>query len=70
MDGRKHITMFDHPYPMEKQAEGVAVSQAVADGHCDRCGYLPQCETDKNFSFPPMAWCFRRKMEILREWEA
>ena len=30
----KHITMFDRPYPAEKQAEGIAISQAIVGGHC------------------------------------
>lgn len=28
-----HITMFDRPYPAEKQAEGIAISQAIVGGH-------------------------------------
>ena len=30
----KHITMFDRPYPAEKQAEGLAIHQAIVEGHC------------------------------------
>ena len=30
-----HIAMFDRPYPPEKQAEGLAISQAIVDGHCE-----------------------------------
>lgn len=63
-----HITMFDRQYPPEKQAEGLAVQQAVVEGHCNRCGFLAQCSTDVNFRFPVFAWCFRRKAEILSEW--
>lgn len=34
-----HIAMFDRPYPPEKQAEGLAISQAIVDGHCETCGF-------------------------------
>ena len=41
----KHITMFDRQYTPEKQAEGLAISQAIVYGHCDKCGFLSQCST-------------------------
>lgn len=64
----KHITMFDRPYPAEKQAEGLAISQAIVGGHCEKCGFLPQCSTQgEAFQFPVFAWCMRRKAEILRD---
>ena len=68
MAERKHITVFDRPYPMEKQAEGMAISQAVAEGHCGNCGFLKQCSTDDSFKPPAFAWCTRRKSEILAGW--
>lgn len=65
-----HITMFDRPYPVEKQAEGIAISEAVATGKCNSCGFLRQCESDDRFQFPPLAWCQQRKWQILKEWRA
>lgn len=68
MKGLTHITMFDRQYPPEKQAEGLAISQAIVGGHCDKCAYLPQCSTDDGFKFPALAWCMKRKAEIMKEW--
>ena len=31
--GWKHITIFDRQYSPEKQAEGLAISQAIVYGH-------------------------------------
>ena len=63
-----HVTMFDRPYPPEKQAEGLAISQAIVYGHCDKCGFLSQCSTKgEAFRFPVFAWCMRRKAEILAD---
>ena len=47
----KHITMFDRPYPAEKQAEGIAISQAIVGGHCIQCGFYKKCTTDNRFKF-------------------
>lgn len=63
-----HITMFDREYPADKQAEGIAIQEAVAEGHCDKCGFLLKCSTDDSFRPPVFAWCFRRKNEILKSW--
>ena len=65
----KHITMFDRPYPAEKQAEGIAISQAIVGGHCIKCGFYKKCTTDNRFKFPVFAWCMRRKAEILADWK-
>lgn len=63
-----HITMFDRPYPPEKQAEGLAISQAIVGGHCHKCGFFPQCSTQgETFRFPMFAWCMIKKAEILRD---
>lgn len=71
MKGYTHITMFDLQYPPDKQAEGLAISQAIVGGHCDKCGYLLQCSTKgSGFVFPPFAWCMKRKAEIMKEMEA
>lgn len=48
----KHITMFDRPYPEDKLAEGLAISQAIGGGHCDKCGFISQCSTDRNAQLP------------------
>lgn len=63
----KHITIFDKPYSLEKQAEGMAVHQAVATGACNQCGCLKQCSTDEFFKPSIFAWCQKRKHEILTE---
>lgn len=65
----KHITMFDRPYPEDKLAEGLAISQAIGGGHCDKCGFISQCSTDRNDQFPVFAWCMKRKSEILAAWK-
>ena len=65
----KHITMFDRPYPAEKQAEGIAISQAIVGGHCIECGFYKKCTTDNRFKFPVFAWCMRKKAEILADWK-
>lgn len=51
----KHITIFDREYSQEKQAEGLAISEAVATGKCNECGYLNQCESNRGFRFPVFA---------------
>ena len=66
----KHVTVFTREYPADKQAEGIAVQEAVAEGHCERCGFLSRCSTDDRFRPPVFAWCFLRKQEILKGWEA
>lgn len=66
MSDWKHITVFDRPSPADKQAEGLAIHQAIVEGHCDTCGFLPQCSTQDDFKFPVFAWCMQRKAEILR----
>ena len=65
MSSQKHVAMFDRPYPEDKQAEGLAIYQAVVEGHCDKCGFFSQCSTQDDFKFPEFAWCMRRKTEIL-----
>lgn len=65
MNVRKHITIFDLPYPPDKMAEGLAVSEAVALGKCNQCIAIAQCKTDESFVFPASAWCMQRKSEIL-----
>lgn len=67
--GYNHITIFDQPYPEDKQAEGIAVSEAVATGRCHACGYLRQCERDQSFKPPVLAWCQQRKSQILKGWK-
>ena len=69
MEKGTHITMFDRPYPVEKQAEGIAVSQAIVEGHCAKCGFYKKCSTDTHFKPPVFAWCMRRKADILADWK-
>ena len=62
--GIKHITMYDRQYT----TEGLAISQAIVFGHCDKCAFLPQCSTQgAEFTFPAVAWCMHRKAEILAD---
>ena len=68
MDGWTHITLFDKQYPVDKQAEGIAIHEAVVSGECNRCGFLTQCENEDTFIPPVFAWCSRRKTEILVDW--
>ena len=68
MSDYKHIVIFDRPLPLEKQAEDVAVNEAVVDGHCVRCGFYGQCLTQINFRPPLSSYCMRRKAEIIKEW--
>ena len=62
------IVIFDREYPMEKQAEGIAVNQAVLTGACNQCGFLARCSTDDSFKPPVFAWCAKKKAEILANW--
>ena len=59
------ITMFDKPYPADKQAEGRAVSWAIATGACFSCRHLLRCSNDRSFVFPPSAACMKKKREYL-----
>lgn len=68
MSDWKHVTVFDGHYPIDKQAEGIAVSVAVAEGHCNKCGFLPKCSVEDSFRPPIFAWCTRKKHAILKEW--
>lgn len=65
MDKWTHTTLFDRPYPPEKRAEGLAISEAIVGGHCDECVFLANCITQRTFKFPATAWCMKRKAKIL-----
>ena len=67
-NNQKLITMFTEELPREKQAEGVAVSEAVVSSECDRCMHLPVCERVETFKPPSGAFCMVRKAEILKGW--
>lgn len=68
MSDWKYIAVFGGRYPIEKQAEGIAVQMAVAEGHCDKCGFLAKCSADDSFRPPVFAWCTQKKHDILKEW--
>lgn len=68
-DNQNLFTVFTHDQPREKQAEGIAVSEAVAFGKCDRCMHLPVCERVETFKPPSGAACMVRKAEILKGWK-
>lgn len=59
------ITMFDRPYPADKQMEGQAVSWAIVSGACNKCRHLRRCSSDRSFSFPEDAACMKKKRELL-----
>lgn len=61
MDKWTHTTLFDRPYPPEKRAEGLAISEAIVGGHCDECVFLANCITQRTFKFPATAWCMNDK---------
>lgn len=63
-----NVLIFDKPYSLDKQAEGIAVAWAVMNGQCEACPVLSRCESDDDFEFPQDAACMVRKREILREW--
>ncbi len=69
MNDYTYITIFDREYPMDKQAEGIAISQAICSGACNRCRFLEQCSNDDRFEFPREAWCSKKKAEILANWK-
>ena len=69
-DKQKLVTIFAEELPREKQAEGIAVSEAVASGECARCMHLPVCEKVETFKPPGGAFCMVRKAEILKGFSA
>lgn len=66
--GWTNILILDRDLPIEKQAEGTAVHNAVIYGHCDKCAFLGRCSTDVHFQPPVFAWCFQEKKRILADW--
>ena len=66
-NGHTVVTIFDRAYPAETQAEGQAVSWAVATGACDGCRYLAVCSRSDGVTWrpPATAACMVRKAEIL-----
>lgn len=65
-----NVVIFDKPYPADKQAEGWAVAQAVANGWCNACRLRFRCEHDPDFVFPQDMACMVRKREILEFWRS
>lgn len=63
-----NVTMFDRPYPTEKEAEGLAVISAIITGKCNECPSYAECTTKDNFKFPVDAYCMRQKAIILKGW--
>lgn len=66
-NGHTVVTIFDRAYPAETQAEGQAVSWAVATGACDKCSYLAVCSASDGVTWrpPATAACMVRKAELL-----
>lgn len=62
-----NIVIFDKPYSLEKQAEGMAVVEAVVKGWCENCCLRFRCECDPDFVFQPVCPCTIRKKELLEE---
>ena len=63
-----NVTIFDRPYPTEKQAEGIAVFSAIMSGKCNDCQSYAECTTNDHFKFPIDAYCMRQKAIILKGW--
>ena len=55
----KVTVVMDNSVPKEKIKEAMAIQTAVLTGACNKCVYLPQCETDETFKFPNDAPCMR-----------
>lgn len=66
-NGHTVVTVFDRAYSPETQAEGQAVSWAVATGACNECGYLATCSRSDGVVWrpPATAACMIRKQELL-----
>jgi len=62
-----NIVIFDKPYSLEKQAEGMAVAEAVVKGWCENCRLRFRCECDPDFVFQPDCPCAIRKKELIEE---
>lgn len=65
MDDMTLITVFGRPYSADKQAEGQAVSWAVANMLCFKCEHYFRCSTDTKFVPPENTFCMRKKAELL-----
>ncbi len=70
MDKWTHTTLFDRPYPPEKRAEGLAISQAIVGGYCDECVFLTKCITQRTFKFPASAWCIPYRAKPAKHYTA
>ena len=66
--GMANVVIFDKPYSADKQAEGLAISEAVVNGWCNKCRLRYRCECDPDFVFQPDCPCMVRKKEILAGW--
>ena len=64
----ENLVIFDKPYPIDKQAEGIAIAWAVTSGACNLCRLRSRCECDPDFTIPQDRACMIRKKEILQEW--
>lgn len=53
----KSVIISDKCYPDEKAREGIGVNFAFANGLCDVCPYLEDCESNRGFGFPKDAAC-------------
>lgn len=50
----------------ETMAETLAITISVADGYCDECKYLNQCQSDYRLVLPTDANCTIVKNEIIK----
>ena len=68
-----NVTIFDRAYPMDKQAEGMAIHWAVVSGACGKCHHLSTCENfeaGSPLAFPPPGAAYAaKKDEILRQFQ-
>lgn len=63
-----NTVIFTDQLPAEKQAEGLAVHQAIMSGACNKCDCLARCCSDSTFEFPKDAFCTAEKERILKKW--
>lgn len=59
------ITLFDRPYPRDKQIEAIAIHQSVVTGECFKCQDYKVCSAGGTFKFSLDNPCMKRKKELL-----
>lgn len=52
----------------EKQAEGLAIVDAILSGECDKCPSFAECRVNEHFKFPVDAYCMKQKAIVMKGW--